>query len=266
LTKRVNTMQAVLADPGTGMPIMSIHRALKTIMKMSDSEIKDMFNEIRLEKAMAAELQMTANIIKHTGIFDTVDNIYGDYDAMANGAQTQQQQQQQGGDMFGGGGGGGMLGGLGGAPMDDLGGDMGGDFDMGAPGTEGMPDMGGEPGETGMEGAPAADSGTPLLESIKRNKVKNFTKKYFEMLSENATPKNKKPKSFMDIYFDMISEDDKKFNDDSESAKTFISENNEMPAHLTELFKKIESLVDEDEKEREDMLNEADNGPEITIE
>lgn len=265
LTKRVNTMQAVLADPGTGMPIMSIHRALKTIMKMSDSEIKDMFNEIRLEKAMAAELQMTANIIKHTGIFDTVDNIYGDYDAMANGAQTQQQQ-QQGGDMLGGGGGGGMLGGLGGAPMDDLGGDMGGDFDMGAPGTEGMPDMGGAPGETGMEGAPAADSGAPLLESIKRNKVKNFTKKYFEMLSENATPKNKKPKSFMDIYFDMISEDDNKFNDDSESAKTFISENNEMPAHLTELFKKIESLVDEDEKEREDMLNEADNGPEITIE
>ena len=265
LTKRVNTMQAVLADPGTGMPIMSIHRALKTIMKMSDSEIKDMFNEIRLEKAMAAELQMTANIIKHTGIFDTVDNIYGDYDAMANGAQMQQQQ-QQGGDMLGGGGGGGMLGGLGGAPMDDLGGDMGGDFDMGAPGTEGMPDMGGAPGETGMEGAPAADSGAPLLESIKRNKVKNFTKKYFEMLSENATPKNKKPKSFMDIYFDMISEDDNKFNDDSESAKTFISENNEMPAHLTELFKKIESLVDEDEKEREDMLNEADNGPEITIE
>ena len=263
LTKRVNTMQAVLADPGTGMPIMSIHRALKTIMKMSDSEIKDMFNEIRLEKAMAAELQMTANIIKHTGIFDTVDNIYGDYDAMANGAQTQQQQQQQGGDMLGGGGGGGMLGG---APMDDLGGDMGGDFDMGAPGTEEMPDMGGTPGETGMEGAPAADSGTPLLENIKRNKVKNFTKKYFEMLSENATPKNKKPKSFMDIYFDMISEDEKKFNDDSESAKTFISENNEMPAHLTELFKKIESLVDEDEKEREDMLNEADNGPEITIE
>ena len=254
LTKRVNTMQAAVADPGTGIPMMSMHRALKTIMKMSDNEIKDMFNEIRLEKAMAAELQMTANIIKHTGMFDMVDNIYGDYDAMANGAQMQQQQQQgMGGDMLGGGGGAPMLGGLGG----DMGGDMGDDFDMGAPGTEGMGDMGGMPGETGMEGAPSADEGAPLMESVKRERVKNFTKKYFEMLAESAPKKGSKPKSFTDLYFNTIMEDKNKFEDDSESAKQFISENNEMPAHLTELFSKIENLVDEDEVEREKILSEA---------
>jgi hypothetical protein len=70
--------------------MMSIHKALKEIMKMSDAEIKEMFQEIRFEKAMAAELAATANIIKKTGMFDNVDRIYGDYDAM-NGDQSQQQ-------------------------------------------------------------------------------------------------------------------------------------------------------------------------------
>ena len=79
LNKRLQAMQNALADPGTGIPMMSMHRALKEIMKMSDTEIKDMLTEIRLEKAMAAELAATANIIKKTGIFDSVDRIYGDY-------------------------------------------------------------------------------------------------------------------------------------------------------------------------------------------
>jgi type II secretory pathway component GspD/PulD (secretin) len=47
-------------------------------MKMSDKEISDNINEIRLEKALATELEKTSQIIKRTGIFDPVDNIYGE--------------------------------------------------------------------------------------------------------------------------------------------------------------------------------------------
>ena len=93
LTKRITTMQTALADPGTGIPMMSMHKALKEIMKMSDAEIKEMFLEIRFEKAMAAELAATANIIKKTGMFDNVDRIYGDYEAMNGGGQAQQQEE-----------------------------------------------------------------------------------------------------------------------------------------------------------------------------
>lgn len=185
LTKRLNAMQTALADPGIGIPMMSLHKALREIMKMEDSEIKDMLNEIRLEKAMAAELAATANSIKKTGIFDATDNIYGDYELMNGGGQ-QQPQGEEGGDEMGSGlgGGGGMLGG-------DLGGDMDMDMDMGEPGSEEGGDFNGDVGETDMGGAPDADSGVPLMESLDRKrKVKSFTEKYFNMLSENTDNEN----------------------------------------------------------------------------
>jgi hypothetical protein len=148
LNKRLAAMQTALADPGTGIPMMSMHKALKEIMKMSDSEIKDMLNEIRLEKAMAAELAATANIIKKTGIFDGVDRIYGDYEAM-NNPQAQQASGEDSDDAMGGGGpvGGGFDG------------DMDMDMDLGEPGTEDGGDIGGDMGETDMGNAPGADAG-----------------------------------------------------------------------------------------------------------
>ena len=185
LNKRLQAMQTALADPGTGIPMMSMHRALKEIMKMSDSEIKDMLTEIRLEKAMAAELAATANIIKKTGIFDSVDRIYGDYEAM-NNPQAQQAQPEGEDEGFGGGGGG-----FGGG---DLGGDM--DMDLGEPGASEDGDLGGDMASTDMNNAPNADAGEPLMEnklknvlakkknSKKINEVKSFTQRYFEMLAE----------------------------------------------------------------------------------
>ena len=257
LTKRVNTMQAALVDPGTGIPMMSMHMALKKIMKMSDLEIKDMFNEIRLEKAMAAELQATAAIIKHTGIFDAADNIYGDYDAMINGPQMQQQQQGNGDDMgLGGGGGlgGGMLGG------GDLGGDLGGDdFDLGSPGSEGLGDLGGTPGETDMGSAPAADEGAPLMENKKFNAAKSFTKKYFDLLNEMSGDSIKKPKSFTDLYFSKITENSNNFEEKSGNAIEFLEENTSASNKIDELFSKIDNLVDDDEIEREKIITEAFN-------
>lgn len=179
LTKRISTMQTALADPGNGIPMMSLHKALRDIMKMKDSEIKDMLNEIRLEKAMAAELAATANIIKKTGMFDSVDRMYGDFN-IVNGDAAQQQAQPAGDDGGMGGLGGGMP--LGGG---DLGGDLGGDMDFGGPDDSGLGDMGGEIGSAPMDSAPDADAGTPLME---RKRVKSFTSQYLDLLSERDIP------------------------------------------------------------------------------
>lgn len=189
MTKRVSLATQLLADPGNGMPIYSLHKVLKDIMKMSDSEILDMVNEIRLEKAMAAELAATQNVIKKTGIFDKTDRIFGDFDAMyGDGQQGEGQDGAAGGDS---GMGGGMPGGGGGgAPMGDIGGEEG--------------DMGGEEGSVDMGAAPGADGGTPagqqnggqeqLSESAIRRKYQRgamaFTKLYLLKLYEATLDKD----------------------------------------------------------------------------
>lgn len=229
LTKRINAMQTALADPGTGIPMMSIHKALKEIMKMSDSEIKEMFQEIRYEKAMAAELAATANIIKKTGMFDNVDRIYGDYEAMNGGAQNAQQGEGQ--DDGSGGMGGGLAGGLGG----DLGGD---DMDLGEPGTEDGSDLGGEMGETDMASAPEADSGEPLMEhrmypnkSNKKTIAKSFTQRYFDMLSEEKKP--------------------------LDEIINFIGKNTTMELKIESVCSTIDKLVNEEEMANDNIVNEA---------
>ena len=244
LTKRLNAMQVALADPGTGIPMMSMHKALRDIMKMSDSEIKDMFNEIRLEKAMAAELAATANIIKKTGMFDPVDRIYGDYDAM-NGNQQQTATGDEDEDGLGGGGG---MGGLGGGLGGDMDGDGDIDVDLGGPGDDGTGDIGGNEGETGMDNAPDADNGSPLMEAI-------FGKK--KSIKEN---KAKKVKSFTERYFDMLSENAKEELDGTiDSAFDFDGKNVTIEETIRKTLDKFENLVDEDSLEREEILNEAIN-------
>jgi hypothetical protein len=182
LTKKAALAAQLLADPGIGMPIYSLHRTLKDVMKLSDQEILDMVNEIRLEKAMAAELAATQNIIKKTGIFDKTDRIYGDFDALYGDNQQQAPAQDQGaGGMPGGGGGGAM-------PMGDAG-DEGGE--MG--GAEGSVDMGEAPAADAGGAAPeAAPSGAPALSENARlhNVYKTFTEQYLNMLAEKTVDKD----------------------------------------------------------------------------
>ena len=242
LTKRLTAMQTALADPGTGIPMMSMHKALKEIMKMSDSEIKDMLLEIRFEKAMAAELAATSNIIKKTGMFDNVDRIYGDYEAM-NG-DGQQVQQGEGEDDGLGGGGGSLGGGLGG----DLGGDM--DMDLGEPGAEEGSDLGGETGETDMGGAPSADSGEPLMETRKR-KLPNIYE-----VRKNITP-NKAVKSFTQCYFDLLAENSKKKDDIVEEVVDFYGKTATMEDRIRQVCSTIDNLVNEEHIENENLINEA---------
>jgi uncharacterized membrane protein YgcG len=165
ITKRATVAAQLLADPGNGIQIWSLHRVLKEVMKMTDKEIADNLNEIRLEKALAAELGKTEQIIQRTGLFDPIDNIYGEIGAEYQSTGGSGEEGGMGGP--GGGGGGSFGAGLGG----DMGGDdLGGEVDsLGAPGGETGGDISGAAGSTDMAGAPAADAGMPM-EGAKKNK------------------------------------------------------------------------------------------------
>ena len=140
IEKKITAVRDAVSDPGGGIPVMSQARALKTIMKWSDKDIKENLEEIRLEKGISAELEKTTQIIKRTGLFDTVDRIYGE-----PGAEYMDDQAQQGGPD----------GGMGGGPMGG-GGDFGGGLDaLGSPGGDEMGDIGGEEGSI-----PTSDMGT----------------------------------------------------------------------------------------------------------
>jgi len=153
MSKKIEMAKSAVADPGGGLPIMSVTRACKEILGWGDKQIADNLEELRLEKALAAELEGTAQVIKRTGLFDKVDNLYGDIEAMNNpnsGAGG-------GGDQEGGGDAGG---GMPGAPGDMGGGDDAGG-DMG--GADGSMDMG---DAAAMEGGGDANGGGTLAESF----------------------------------------------------------------------------------------------------
>lgn len=233
LTKRIQTATAALTDPGIGMPLMSYHMVCKKILKLTDSEIKDMLNEIRLEKAMAAELANTAAIIKKTGMFDTVDNIYGDYDAM-NDPNAAAQQPGMGEDNGMGMGGGGPVGGGGGfdggaLSFDSL--EGGGDMGMGGG------DITGAEATSDMGDAPDLDNGTPN-ESEKKNKpLLNETRgQYFNMT-----------KSFTEKYFDLLSEIEKRDDGEYEEMSDIEQKVGTINEEITSLCDKIDSILDESE-------------------
>lgn len=147
IQKKISAVRDAVADPGNGIPIMSLSRALREIMKWSDKEIQENFEELRLEKALAAELEKTTQIIKKTGIFDKVDRVYGE-----PGAEYQEEQENPD-DM---GGGGPMGGGGGGMPPMDSGDGIDGEIDgLGDPGADANGEITGNESEI-----PITDDGT----------------------------------------------------------------------------------------------------------
>lgn len=131
LAKKITTAKDAITDGGNGIPLMSVTRAWKTILKWSDKEIADNLEELRLENALAGELKKTFQIIKRTGIFDPVDNVYGE--AGAEYSDTPEEGADDGSVMGGGGSSAGAAIG-------------GGDVDFGEE------DMGGEEMDNGQEG------------------------------------------------------------------------------------------------------------------
>ena len=197
MQKKIDAVRDAVSDPGNGLPVMSQTRALKQIMKWSEKEIKENLEEIRLEKGIAAELEKTTQIIKKTGIFDTVDRIHGE-----PGAEYTDDQQGQGGM----GNDAGMVGGGAASPPPMGGeGDMGGDLNgLGAPGDDGS---GGD--IAGAEGSmPTADMGTDPnapMEAVNRNKPlineqKNVFDEYMKMLNEHSLKPQEAAYKRADVY------------------------------------------------------------------
>jgi len=63
--------------PIEGIAPTSVSWAKKNILGFSDEEIKLDIQQQRVEKAVAGELAATAEVIKHTGLFDNIDKLYG---------------------------------------------------------------------------------------------------------------------------------------------------------------------------------------------
>ena len=206
LAKKITTAKDAVSDPGGGLPLTSMMWAWKHIFKWSDKEIKQNLEELRLETALSAELQKTMQIIKKTGLFDGVDNIYGE-----PGAEYSEQgmEGEDGNDMGGGPAGGG------GAPIG------GGDLDFGDEGEDMGEEMGAE-GEMDMDMAAQENGATDLsqggnednapepnlADSIMRNMRRNIlnekkrvnanlmerSKHYSDLLSERLLKQEKEKK------------------------------------------------------------------------
>jgi uncharacterized membrane protein YgcG len=213
LQQKVTLVKDAVVDLGNGFGVMSWTRAHREILGWSDDEIKHDLLEQRMEKAASAELQNTANIIKHTGMFDTVDRIYGDYKAALQGGAGGAEG-AEGGEATGGGGGGlgGSFGGGGlGAGDLDFGGEEGGAETGGEEAGAEAGGLGGELGgteagaETGAEATtPATEPTTePVAETLR--KMDNLLVERKETINKKLVERKEKYKNrFVDILVESL--------------------------------------------------------------
>ena len=236
MEKKITAIRDAISDPGNGIPVMSQTRALKLIMKWSDKDIKENLEEIRLERGIAAELEKTSQIIKKTGIFDTVDRIYGE-----PGAEYQEDQQQEGGPED-----------AGGAPPAGGGGDFGGGLDdLGTPGADDTGDISGEEGsmptadmggEQDTEGAPEGAAGGEEMPSESRKVKKPLIN---ESKIRKIADKNKNLNFLLESYLKRFSNANKKANTATiERAKVFDDS-----LMINEEFNKMLDSIDDFVKE-----------------
>jgi hypothetical protein len=219
LQQKVTLVKDAVSDIGTGFGVMSWTRAHREIMGWSDDDIKQDLLEQRMEKAAAAELANTANVINHTGMFDNVDKIYGDYKAaLAGGAGAGG---EGGAESAGGGGGGGLGGsfgggGIGGEDLDfgteETGAEGGAEGEAGLGGTEGGTEAGTEtttPTETPEAGAAEGAAGSPAELAETLNKVDKLLTEEKNAISVKLKNRSEKyNKKWVDVLVESIKTDD----------------------------------------------------------
>ena len=157
--QKVTLYKESVSDAGNGFGAMSMTRAKKEILGMSEEDIRLDLEQQRLEKAAAAEMEQTAEVIKKTGLFDRVDKLYGDFDTLISGAGEAQTSEE--GDT----------------------GDEGGGFDFGGTDVGGDTDGGPEPTEESIN-----KKDNLLLEQNKKlyeNKIKKYQNTYLKRLTES---------------------------------------------------------------------------------
>jgi hypothetical protein len=237
---KVTLYKDTVSDAGNGFGATSMTRAKREIFGWSDDEIKQDLLEQRMEKAAAAELENTSKIIKHTGMFDTVDRIYGDYDlALKGGGGSAEGEEGAEGGGSGGLGGGFGGGGLGGEDLDfsedgedDKGAEdgEGGEFGGNEPngGEDAGDDAGGEPGPepTGTETQEPKTTNESIETAL------NILTERKEHLKKDYTEKKERyKKRYMDRLIDSVSN------------KKTIQESKNIVAKTFNLNKGIDSMI-----------------------
>ena len=132
--QKIQLYRDATTDPGNGILPVSSSWAKKHILGFSDEEIKLDIQQQRIEKAVAAELEKTGEVITKTGIFANIDKLYGNKPGEGGSATPEGEVTEPAdtgfGDLGGGGGGFGDLGGDTSAP------DLGGGGEEAAPAPE----------------------------------------------------------------------------------------------------------------------------------
>lgn len=254
LSKRISLVATAVQDPGNGIQPYSLTRAQREILGWSDEEITKNMMEIRMEKALAAELAKTEQIIKRTGLFDKIDDMYGEPNAEYASGEGMPDDHGGGGGMGGGGGLGGFDSSLGGGDSNS-GGDMGGGLDsntndMGLGG-----DMGGGLNNTSTPDLGSSSNNLPPVEPTNQDnnnnepgntkKLESIQKKANNLLLENKKNikeiYNRRKNLYFDNYIKYVNESSKKNNDEIDDLvpifdKTFMK--NEETNDLIKLLEK----------------------------
>lgn len=237
LQMKMTLYKDAVSDAGNGFAPMSMTRAHREILGWSDDEIKQDLLEQRIEKAAAAELENTGQVIKHTGMFDKVDSIYGDMDAAMSGAEGGEEGADEGGGPTGGGGGGGF----GGGGL-DFGGEEGGEAPEEA-GGETPEEGGGEAAPEGGGEAAAPDAGAEAPEPIAESKRRKANLLVERDDKGKVKPKNKKPsnKLFNNLVTSISKEDDVVLN---ERVKVY-DKSLKINEDINSVIKDIDRMLDE---------------------
>ena len=113
-TSKITLYRDAVADPGDGIKPVSATWAKKHILGFTDEDIKLDIQRQRIEKAVGAEIENTPNIITKTGIFDTLDKLYANKEALKKQEEGELEPVSDEDDEFGG---------------DEFGDDFSGEFD-----------------------------------------------------------------------------------------------------------------------------------------
>lgn len=236
---KITLYKDAVSDAGNGFGAMSMTRGKREILGWSDDEIKQDLLEQRMEKAASAELANTAGVIKHTGMFDVVDRIYGDYKLALKGGGAPAG--EEGADAEGGGGGGlgGSFGGGGAGGEDlDFGDEEEGAVDAEAGAVEGAAEEGGA--DAGADAETAEASAETVAEVIK--KTEKLLKEQKELLDKKLDARTKKYQGrFVDVLVQSIKPD----NTISEDKIKIYNKNVKINEGINNMIDDIDKMLDE---------------------
>jgi hypothetical protein len=242
LQQKVTLLKDAVSDTGNGFAAMSWTRAHRDIMGWSDDEIKQDLLEQRMEKAASAELANSANVIKHTGMFDVVDRIYGDYKlALKGGAAAGAEGGAEGEDAAagGGGGGGGSFGG-GGVGGEDL------DFGEDAADTEAGAEEGAVDTEAGAEEAGAETAAeTATADETVAERMKGIDKLLTEQKKVLANKLQKRTQKYSGKWVDALVESVKPDKNINEDKIKIYDKNVKINKDVNNMIDDINKMLDE---------------------